>query len=363
MVFMIEKMVAWFIYGGMPAVALYHTITESAFLNVEANDATGLEWVANQILTPVQFVVGGKVAVFEEGNYRLEPRFNYETNIPLKSVGSLVSFPVALPVGSLLKTIAFLSQETRLRHKRIERAMNARVVHSNIPLYKAMGLPIGYEEESLSSPEYQRRPGEEMKLGAEKELLKEIARLFNEHEIPFWVDCGTCLGAYRYGGVIPWDGDIDVAILEPDFQNAWNVLHALDPEKYQAQDWSNRCKPKTYIRIYLKETRNHIDIYTYAIDPREQTLTYIISNEESSFMKESWKIHERRFKYPTKFETIFPLKKALFDGIEVNVPRNTKKYLQERYGENIGPIKIYNEVTGEYEKDLTHPYWQLPYVY
>lgn len=66
---------------------------------------------------------------------------------------------------------------------------------------------------------------------------------------------------------------------------------------------------------------------------------------------------------PSAYETVFPLKKALFDGIEVYVPNQTKKYLQERYGENISPVKIYNEITGEYEKDLSHPYWQLPYVY
>ena len=65
---------------------------------------------------------------------------------------------------------------------------------------------------------------------------------------------------------------------------------------------------------------------------------------------------------PTNFEVVFPLKKASFDGVEAFVPNRTKEYLQQRYGENIDPAKIYNEQTGSYEKDLNHPYWQQPYT-
>ena len=66
---------------------------------------------------------------------------------------------------------------------------------------------------------------------------------------------------------------------------------------------------------------------------------------------------------PVSYETVFPLKKALFDGLEVFVPANPEKYLQRYYGENLAPAKIYSPVTGRYEKDLTHPYWQKSYVH
>ncbi len=358
-----DQFVKGFIYFGMPVVTAYHLLTGNVFLNTSAQDATGFEKAGNLVLTPVQYLLCGKAATPEGETYRLDEQFDYRNYLAFKSTVSLLSLPVSLPIGSCLKGLAYLSQATRDRHAKVVSAINSVKISSNLDLYRHLGIPLSSTPTPIPSPQYQRRPGEESVLAQEKELLCQIVSLFNENQIPYWVDCGTCLGAYRYGGAIPWDKDIDMAVLLPDFQNVMRVLNQLDPEKYHVQDWSNRCLPKTYIRVYIKENRNHIDIYHYAIDPEKRTLTYILSNEESSFMVESWKIRERRFKFPSSFDTIFPLRKAQFDGIEVSVPNQTEKYLQERYGENIGPIKIYNEATGEYEKDLSHPYWQLSHVY
>lgn len=77
-------------------------------------------------------------------------------------------------------------------------------------------------------------------------------------------------------------------------------------------------------------------------------------------MAEDWKERERRQMAPIPFDVIFPLKKGLFDGIEVPVPNKTARFIQYKYGSNINPPRIYDEETEEYEKDLTHPYWNVP---
>jgi lipopolysaccharide cholinephosphotransferase len=358
-----DQFVTKFIYFGMPVVAAYHLVTGNVFINTAAQDATGFEKAGNLLLTPVHYLLAGKIAVLEDGNYRLEQQFDYSSGLMLKTTVSVIGAPLALPVGCLFKGIGFLSQEVRDRHQKILAVVSSRAVHSNVALYEQLGLPLASTYEPIDPPAYQRRPGEENTFALEKELLRDIVRIFDENKIIYWVDTGTCLGAYRYGGFIPWDKDVDVAILMPDFQNAFNALKALDPEKYQAQDWSSRCHPQTYIRVFVRETRNHIDIYNFSINPEDKTLTYFCPFMDSSFMTTSWKTYESRFINPTAFDTIFPLRKAQFDGIDVCVPNKTKLYLQERYGEDIGPIKIYNEVTQEYEKDLSHPYWQRSCVY
>lgn len=303
---MLDKLTQGIIYVGLPVVAGYHLVCSNVFLNTAAVDADGFERAGNIVLAPVQFLLAGKVAIKDQDKYQIQQHFDYHSYLPYKSTAAIFSLPISLPLGTLLKGIGYFSEATRLRHDAIKLALESKEVHPNTDYYQKLGLTMIETDQTIESPEYKRRPGEENALKYEKDLLKEMVRLLKDNQIPFWVDCGTCLGTYRYGGAIPWDGDVDLAVLQPDFDNVVHALNGLDKTKYQVQDWSNRCNPKTYIRVYIYENRNFIDIYHFSIDPERKVLTTIVSNEDSSFMVESWKIRERRFKVPTSYDTIFP---------------------------------------------------------
>lgn len=52
----------------------------------------------------------------------------------------------------------------------------------------------------------------------EKDMLREIDRICRKHEIKYFISYGTMLGAVRHGGFIPWDDDVDVAMLREEFE-------------------------------------------------------------------------------------------------------------------------------------------------
>lgn len=51
----------------------------------------------------------------------------------------------------------------------------------------------------------------------ELDLLNEFMRVCNKHNLVFYADAGTMLGAVRHGGMIPWDDDIDVIMMRDQY--------------------------------------------------------------------------------------------------------------------------------------------------
>jgi len=359
---------SWLIYKvGMPMVFFYHALLSNLFLGTAAEDAHGLEKWGNLALTPVQYLCEGKTATLAkdaEGNlvYQLEPRFDYKNHFFVKTASSIAALPFSLAVGSTLKGLSYITEETKNRAQQIETAFRSKNVNSNTPYYASIGLEMDSyaEAEFIDPPQFVPNPNVDNRLEGDVEALKEVARILGKHNIPFWLDCGTCLGTWQYGGAIPGDWDIDVGVLVDDFDNIWHALQELDPEKYVVQDWSARNCPKSYLKVFVHETGGLIDLYNYRIDPKAGTVAVVFSNKESIFLPPSWKTREKRYETPMPISHVFPLKKALFEGVEVPVPGEVVQYLQTFYGENISPARVYNEVTEAYEKDLSHPYWQLP---
>ena len=67
------------------------------------------------------------------------------------------------------------------------------------------------------------------------ELLRELDRVCTAHNIPYVLFAGTALGAARHRGFIPWDDDLDVALLRPDYERRLALDDGCWGEKYFLQ--------------------------------------------------------------------------------------------------------------------------------
>ena len=74
---------------------------------------------------------------------------------------------------------------------------------------------------------------------AQLEVLEEVKRVCGILEIKFFADWGTLLGAVRHHGFIPWDDDMDIAMLREDYMRFLSEAPALLEKYYEIKSVYN----------------------------------------------------------------------------------------------------------------------------
>ena len=70
-----------------------------------------------------------------------------------------------------------------------------------------MGISKGYDDETLKRVQ-------EVQLG----ILKSFISFCDKHDLHYFMTYGSALGTVRHHGFIPWDDDIDVGMLRPEYE-------------------------------------------------------------------------------------------------------------------------------------------------
>lgn len=64
------------------------------------------------------------------------------------------------------------------------------------------------------------------------EIVKDIDRVCRKNDISYFLDSGSCLGAVRHGGFIPWDDDMDLGMLRSDYDRFLEIAPRELGNKY-----------------------------------------------------------------------------------------------------------------------------------
>lgn len=156
-----------------------------------------------------------------------------------------------------------------------------------------------------------------------REVLLEVAGVLDEMGVPFFLMQGTALGAYRDGGFVPLERDIDFGVLIEHFGPAAGEL----ADRLESIEYGIRkiVEPFTVARtIVAAKSGVKVDIVGFMLwkDDTRFTATPL---DEFSVGPRPWAILHRR-EFLENYETV-----EMF-GHPFNVPSPIEDYLESEYG-------------------------------
>lgn len=66
----------------------------------------------------------------------------------------------------------------------------------------------------------------------ELDLIEELLRVCNKHNLKIYCCAGTILGAVRHSGYIPWDDDVDLMMYRDDYEKLCGISGIEFAEPY-----------------------------------------------------------------------------------------------------------------------------------
>ena len=98
------------------------------------------------------------------------------------------------------------------------------------------------------------------------DMLVELDEVCQKHNLNYWLDSGTLLGAVRHEGFIPWDDDIDISMPMEDYQKLKEIAQDVFSD---AIFFQTRKTDPAFKFDYIKLRSNRASIVEFHEKDRE----------------------------------------------------------------------------------------------
>ena len=142
------------------------------------------------------------------------------------------------------------------------------------------------------------------------DIYRDVAALCDKHGLTYMMSGGTCLGAIRHQGFIPWDDDLDIVMTPSNYENFLRVSREqLDKDKYYilegVKDW-----PLYFTKVKLKGT--HLQEIGGVFDETKDGIyldVFKLENAPSGSLKQRWQY------LLAKYYLCYQLSVRTFEGV------------------------------------------------
>ena len=128
------------------------------------------------------------------------------------------------------------------------------------------------------------------------DLFEQFAKVCDRHDIDYTLDGGSLLGAIRHKGYVPWDDDIDVALMRDQYEKFLKYAkmelkppyfiqnERTEPEYYRQYTQLRRSDTTAIIKVDLQYNYNcGISIDIFPLDKVPDNLT-----KRKKISKQNW---------------------------------------------------------------------------
>ena len=123
--------------------------------------------------------------------------------------------------------------------------------------------------------------------GELKETLREVVRVCEVAEIPYFIQGGTAIGSHFFDDIVPWDDDIDLGMTRENYERFLREAPAILDRQYTLQEFTTEADtPFYFAKVRKVGTRFvesewvglpiaegvYIDIFPYDLIPDDEAL-------------------------------------------------------------------------------------------